>query len=177
LTEEIWKPVEGYDHPYEVSNLGRLRGPRGMLHGTISHGHIRVTMRLGKRSVQRNLRDLVALAFVPNPEGLPDVGYINGCSVDCRAVNLQWIPKRHRGPTKRDEPEPAPRQCRTVPKCPADCIHRGYWDTHVWCCEYILNVGKRRPCPAGPECTVYVPKGRKKRNTWNDAKRKEDSNV
>jgi hypothetical protein len=117
-------------------------------------------MRLGKRSIQRNLRDLVAQAFVPNPEGLPDVGYINGCSMDCRAVNLKWIPKRHRGPMKKDEPAPVPESKHTVPKCPSDCIHRGYWDTHVWCCEYIFNTGHRRPCPAGPGCTVYEKRQR-----------------
>jgi hypothetical protein len=28
---EIWKPIDGYDHPYKVSNRGRVLGKYGIL--------------------------------------------------------------------------------------------------------------------------------------------------
>ena len=38
------------------------------------------------------------------------------------------------------------------------CVYRGYAAGQV-ICEYILHTKKRRPCPAGPECTEYQKEG------------------
>ena len=43
----------------------------------------------------------------------------------------------------------------TVAKCPRGCVHQGRWDAGTMCCFYILDTGRRRPCPAGPDCTEY----------------------
>ena len=42
-----------------------------------------------------------------------------------------------------------------VKECPPGCIHEGRWDVTTTFCSYILNVGHRRPCPAGADCTEY----------------------
>ena len=47
--------------------------------------------RNGKRFV-RNLHRLVALDFIPNPLGLPEVNHKSN-KADCRAVKLEWRSK------------------------------------------------------------------------------------
>ena len=42
--------------------------------------------------------------------------------------------------------------------------------TNFWCCDYLFIVGKRRPCPAGTECTEKLLK-KKKRATLTVSKR------
>lgn len=39
------------------------------------------------------------------------------------------------------------------------CIHYYHpYKNGVEMCEYILNTGEPRPCPAGDKCTVYKKK-------------------
>ena len=35
------------------------------------------------------------------------------------------------------------------------CVHGSDHTTGTVTCDYILNTGRRRPCPAGDGCTVY----------------------
>jgi hypothetical protein len=42
------------------------------------------------KSEQVRVCDMVARAFVPNPENMPFVVHINGDLLDDRAVNLKW---------------------------------------------------------------------------------------
>lgn len=173
MTKEIWKPVEGFDYPYEVSNLGRVRGNYGLIGG--SHNGVALTaslMRNGRTYTVR-VHTLVARAFVPQPEGMNMVRHKDGNVDNCCADNLEWF-SYETMPKKEKVTKEAKKK---VPKCPLDCIYNVWCDTNLRCCDYYLTTGNRRPCPAGKGCTVYVSTGQKKRNTWNDGKRKEDGNV
>lgn len=37
----------------------------------------------------------------------------------------------------------------------------------LYSCDYFLITGKRRPCPAGPGCTVYSPRNKAERTDPN----------
>ena len=97
-TEEIWKPIQGYEDSYLVSNLGNIRGlkrnkilrvrksPRG-------YGQVN----LSKRGVMKTHRvhRLVAAHFLPNPLNLPEVNHLNENKLDNRVENLEWCTRSH----------------------------------------------------------------------------------
>jgi hypothetical protein len=71
--EEIWKDVVGYEGRYEVSSLGRLRGPRKTTKGIPgSRGYYQVFLRSESgKGITKNIHVLVAEAFLGSrPEGM-----------------------------------------------------------------------------------------------------------
>lgn len=162
MTEEIWKVVEGFDIPYEVSTKGRIRGPKGLLLGTETGTGVSVTLKKNGKTTSAKLRRLVAIAFVPNPENHLYVRCKDGNPWNTVPQNLEWFTDHK--PSGKRECMTAARVLRSkVPVCPTNCIHNGFWDTNVRYCEYMFNTGQRRPCPAGPGCTVYAPIRKPKR--------------
>lgn len=121
--EEIWRDVKGYEGLYQVSNLGRVKslerfkktrknknGRNGYIHMQESiriptkdyKGYLRLTLcKEGKQKPFRVHR-LVAQAFIPNPNNLPQVNhkdenkennfvYINeDGTADLEKSNLEW---------------------------------------------------------------------------------------
>lgn len=104
---EIWKDIPGYEGRYQASNLGRIRsldrkepngwGTQSLIRGRMlqpfdsNWGYLRVTLSGGGRCVKHLVHRLVALSFVPNPDGKPEVNHINGDKQDNRPENLEWV--------------------------------------------------------------------------------------
>jgi len=103
MENETWKPAPyaPYSEYYEVSNLGRLRVSKGR-QGTKVGKILKPTMRDGTWP-QWTLKApgghaktilahrLIAEAFLPNPEGLSDIGFIDGDKTNLQVSNLQWV--------------------------------------------------------------------------------------
>lgn len=89
---EIWKQVEE-DTRYEVSNLGNVRGVCGYVLTPFLTGSPKryPTVRFGHAGKDRAVHRLVAKAFLPNPENLPEVNHISWDTTDNRVENLEWI--------------------------------------------------------------------------------------
>ena len=88
---EVWKQVDGW--PYEVSDIGRVRHvggnpiklrvrPTGYVSACLSnHGARRYV------AVHR----IVASAFIPNPNGKPEVNHKDGDRSNNDVRNLEWV--------------------------------------------------------------------------------------
>ena len=88
--EEFWAGVNG--HPqYQVSTLGRVKRLDRVIIPDKSNKYLRVKMYdCGVRDFAYVHR-LVAMAFIPNPEGLPEINHKNGVKSDNQVENFEWV--------------------------------------------------------------------------------------
>jgi hypothetical protein len=107
--EEIWLPIAGFEGMYEVSSLGRvksvgrvvervrngsvqnLRIPERMLaHGLHKFGYPMVNLWKNNKGKMFTVHRLLAIAFIPNPDDLPEVAHIDHDTSNCTKENLKW---------------------------------------------------------------------------------------
>ena len=87
----MWLPIESKPN-YEVNKIGEVRNiktGRVLKHHTRKDGYCQVM--LGRKTVPKSIHRLVAIAFIPNPDNLPQVDHINGLKSDNRVENLRWV--------------------------------------------------------------------------------------
>ena len=100
VSDEVWKPIEGYEGLYEVSTAGRVRSykksrwgiretPKILGFHTGKHYHTVVLCKDNQRKTC-NVHRLVAEAFIQRLEGTKYVNHINGNKLDNRMENLEW---------------------------------------------------------------------------------------
>ena len=91
MSNEIWADVPGYNGTYQVSTMGRVRGRKILKPDHTKDGYLLAQLcKDGKRQKVR-INRLVAIAFIPNPDGLPQVNHKNEIKTDNRAENLEWV--------------------------------------------------------------------------------------
>ena len=100
---EEWRPIEGYEGLYEVSSYGRVRSLDRFIVDSLGHkrfykgkvlspikdknGYLSVKLQEGNK---HNIHRLVAEAFLPNPDNLPQVNHKNEVKSDNCVDNLEW---------------------------------------------------------------------------------------
>lgn len=109
--KEEWRAVQGYSGLYEVSDLGRIRSlPReiktynggkwtrpGKIIKPITNkdGYQQVHICKDGKQTTRKVHQLVALAFLENPDGFLEVNHKNENKADNRAANLEWCSREY----------------------------------------------------------------------------------
>ena len=96
---EIWKDVLHYEGLYEVSNFGRVRNKETKkIKEQISNynrksdkgGYMTVELWKNNQGKKEYVHRLVALAFVPNPDNLPQVNHKDEVKTNNVPENLEW---------------------------------------------------------------------------------------
>lgn len=109
---EIWKDVVGFEGFYQVSNLGRVKSigrydSRGRFWGEQlkktkpnNRGYIQISFHKHGKEYYKLLHRVVAEAFIPNSDNLPQVNHIDEDKNNNAVENLEWctnLYNRHYG--------------------------------------------------------------------------------
>lgn len=104
---EEWRPIEGYEGVYEVSSYGRVRSldrydsNNHFLKGRIlklcadKYGYLNVGLSLGNKEKKYKVHRLVAEAFLPNPDNLPQVNHLDEDKTNNRVDNLEMCTAKY----------------------------------------------------------------------------------
>ena len=96
--KEIWKDIKGYPN-YQISNLGRIwntKTQRYLNGGYCKDGYIQVHLTAinGKRKHEL-IHRLVAIAFLDNPNNLPQVNHKDENKENNCVDNLEWCDAKY----------------------------------------------------------------------------------
>ena len=111
---ETWKDISGYEGYYQVSNIGRVRSCKRAIEVTTSKttyirnyaeklmnlfydedGYAEVHLCKDNKTTYHRVHRLVATAFIPNADNLPEVNHIDGDPKNNIIYNLEWCTTRY----------------------------------------------------------------------------------
>ena len=111
MIKEIWKPIEGYNGLYQVSNMGRVKSlERNVVKGKGGlykieekilksikkrDGYFQINLSKDGKQKTHLVHRLVAQAFLPNPNNLVEINHINEDKTNNRTDNLEWCSREY----------------------------------------------------------------------------------
>ena len=135
---EIWVDVKDYEGIYQISNLGRIKTlPRIKRNFNINtkqleeimlpekirkpqltrYGYYRIGLTKNHKQIYYSVHRLVAEAFIPNPENLPQINHKDENKLNNCVSNLEWCTARYNanyGTRNKRTGEPQMKKIRCV---------------------------------------------------------------
>ena len=106
--KEVWKDIKGYEGLYKISNYGRIKSLERIIPTKINNndfklkrekilspsksknGYLRICLFKNGNKKTYSIHRLVAQAFIPNPNNLPEVNHKDESKENNRVDNLEW---------------------------------------------------------------------------------------
>lgn len=100
---EIWKDIPGYEGLYQVSNMGRVLSlhyrksnkARLLSPRKERHNYLNVFLCKNGHKEIKKIHQLVALAFLPNPNKYTEINHKDENPQNNRADNLEWCSRNY----------------------------------------------------------------------------------
>lgn len=101
--EEVWKDIAGYEGLYQVSNLGNVKSLNWKRCGYAKNltpkllNSKRFCVQLSKNGKTKYylIHQLVAIAFIPNPNKYNEINHIDENPLNNAVSNLEWCDHLH----------------------------------------------------------------------------------
>lgn len=102
LLNEEWRPIDGYEGFYEISNYcrvkslkridcrGQKRPTKILLQSFDNDGYCQVVLCKDRDNKTTKPHRVGALIFVPNPNNLPEVNHLDGVKTNNWVGNFEW---------------------------------------------------------------------------------------
>lgn len=111
MTDEVWRPVVGYEGFYEISTFGRVKRVRtNFKHENRPHnesyerilrpetskdGYLRVDLSANGIARHKQVHRLVAEAFIQNPNNFPMINHKDEDRKNNHVSNLEWCDAKY----------------------------------------------------------------------------------
>lgn len=98
MEQEVWKQIENFEN-YEISSYGRVRKHYKnkkvkYLKPMKTNGYLCVELWKNRKRKRIKIHRLVAIAFIPNTDNLPQVNHKDLNKENNNVENLEWISNR-----------------------------------------------------------------------------------
>ena len=117
--EIIWKDIPGYEGLYKVSNTGKIFSVATNRELSViqkKDGYTCISLcDKDHNKKQYRIHQLVAKAFIPNPNNLPMINHKNEIKNDNRVENLEWVTAQQNS-SYGSRPERVSEKLKGVPK-------------------------------------------------------------
>lgn len=150
---EQWRDIKGFEG-YQVSNYGMVKslkfGKEKILKGKkVSSGYLQVGLWKNGECILEYIHRLVAEAFIPNPQNLPQVNHKDETPTNNHVENLEWCDARYNlnyGTRNQRSAEKQGKRVDQIDKITGEVIHKwastaecgrnGYSQQHISdCCN------------------------------------------
>lgn len=98
--------IPGYEGSYLISEDGQIWNKKtgAAMHGNVnSHGYMVFSLTQNGKKKDCKLHRLLAMTFIPNPEGYECVNHIDGNKLNNSLGNLEWCTKGYNNRHAREE--------------------------------------------------------------------------